>query len=432
MTATGIAPDLAQKRIELTRKLSELADGSESSDDELARILLELDATDNEIAADSPRVALLDQRTAPSVADIQGLLHDNEVLLLFHFTPWGQYGWSVTQDGFGSYVLADAATDDKLARRAIGNLRAGGEFGNDLDQLGNALVAPFAPLLASKARILLVADGVLNYLPYDMLRAGETAQTLLDTHTVSYLPSVATLAFMRNSSPPTQTDAVNIVALADPVFSATDARLSANAATSDSRPALNRLPLGASEVNEIERALPPGHQLDKILGPDASRAALLDRDLSAASVVHIATHGVTNADRPELSGLTLSRFDGDGSRITGFVGIRDIYQLRLNARLVVLSACENGLGADLGAEGLVGLARAFLFAGSREIVASLWQVQDRSTAELMAHFYTQMLENGLDAPAALRAAKLKIREDRRWRHPYFWAGFTIQGDFRHR
>lgn len=424
--------ELGRERVRLTRQISEFADSSALNKEDLAQTLLKLDAIDNQIAAANPRSAILDQRAPLTVTAIQKILRSDEVLLHYLFTPWGNYVWSVTEAGFQVHVLILDEAYRETARRAIDNLRAGGRSDGALARLSQQLVSPVAADLGRKSRVLLVADGALNFLPIDAFPMDESDALLLDTHVVTYLPSAATLAFMRRESGPAGKDTMNIVALADPVFNREDPRIKPGGDASDARAPLNRLPLGASEVREIATILPETRQPALYLGSEANRTMLLNRDWSDVDVLHIASHGVANADRPELSGLTLSRFGRDGEPLTGFVGLRDIYRLQLRTRLVVLSACETGLGASLGSEGVVGLSRAFLFAGSREVVASLWQVQDRSTAQLMAEFYRQMLENGLDTPSALRAAKQAIRQDRRWRHPYFWAGFTIQGDFRPR
>jgi CHAT domain-containing protein len=117
----------------------------------------------------------------------------------------------------------------------------------------------------------------------------------------------------------------------------------------------------------------------------------------------------------------------DGSLQEGFLHLRDIYGLRLDADLVVLSGCRTALGRELRGEGLVGLTRGFLYAGAPRVVASLWKVEDRATSELMARFYRALWQEGLPPAAALRSAQLSLRRERRWRDPYFWAGFVLQG-----
>lgn len=144
-------------------------------------------------------------------------------------------------------------------------------------------------------------------------------------------------------------------------------------------------------------------------------------------MLHLATHGSVNAERPELSGLSLARFDEKGAPVTGFVSLTDIYGLRLNHALVVLSACETALGRHIDGEGIIGISRAFMYAGADRVISSLWRVEDRSTAELMTLFYSALLLEGASPADALREARLTLQENPRWRHPYFWAGFALQG-----
>ena len=133
---------------------------------------------------------------------------------------------------------------------------------------------------------------------------------------------------------------------------------------------------------------------------------------------------------PELSGLVLSLVDHAGRAQNGFLQTTDVYNLKLNSDLVVLSACQTALGKELRGEGLVGLTRAFMYAGSPRVVASLWTVPDVSTAELMTRFYKGMLVNGLRPAAALRQAQISIWREQRWARPYYWAAFILQGEWR--
>jgi CHAT domain-containing protein len=161
----------------------------------------------------------------------------------------------------------------------------------------------------------------------------------------------------------------------------------------------------------------------------ANRSLATSSDLSHYKIVHFATHGILNSDHPELSGLVLSLVNEAGQPEDGFLRLRDIYNLNLPADLVVLSACNTGLGRDVRGEGLVGLTRGFMYAGSSAVVASLWKVDDEATADLMKHFYHAMLVEGLRPPAALRQAQIAVWKQQRWRAPYFWAGFILQGEY---
>jgi CHAT domain-containing protein len=167
-----------------------------------------------------------------------------------------------------------------------------------------------------------------------------------------------------------------------------------------------------------------------VTGFEASRGLAVGGELNRYRVVHFATHGVINCQHPELSGIVLSMLNERGGRENGFLQLHDIYRLDLSADLVVLSACSTGLGEEIRGEGLVGLTQGFLHVGARSVVASLWQVDDRATAELMRHFYRAMFDDGLPPAAALREAKKAMWREPRWRAPYFWAAFVLQGEYR--
>jgi CHAT domain-containing protein len=166
------------------------------------------------------------------------------------------------------------------------------------------------------------------------------------------------------------------------------------------------------------------------LGLDANRETVLSGRLARYRVVHFATHGVLDAAHPELSGIVLSQVDSRGRPREGFVRAHEIYRLSLPADLVVLSACSTALGREIHGEGLVGLTRGFQYAGARAVLVSLWEVEDRATAELMRLFYRELLQRGRTPAAALRAAQTALRRKPGWRAPYYWAGFVLQGDWR--
>jgi CHAT domain-containing protein len=150
-------------------------------------------------------------------------------------------------------------------------------------------------------------------------------------------------------------------------------------------------------------------------------------DLSRFRLIHFATHGLLDSQHPDLSGIILSLIDRNGNPQDGFLRLHEIYNLKLNADLVVLSACQTALGEEVRSEGLIGLARGFMYAGSPQILASLWSVRDRATAILMHRFYESLLDRHLTAAAALRSAQLSMIRDSRWSDPYYWAAFTLQG-----
>ena len=177
-------------------------------------------------------------------------------------------------------------------------------------------------------------------------------------------------------------------------------------------------------------AVAPGEINLQALDFQASRRTAVSPSLAQYRIVHFATHGLLDSKHPELSGLVLSLVDPQGRSQNGFLGLEDIYNLNLPADLVVLSACETGLGKEVNGEGLVGLTRGFMYAGASRVVASLWRVSDIATAQWMGRFYQAMESEKMPAAAALRAAQITMWKQHRWRSPYFWAAFQIQGEWK--
>jgi CHAT domain-containing protein len=190
---------------------------------------------------------------------------------------------------------------------------------------------------------------------------------------------------------------------------------------------LERLYFSGLEAEAIASFAPERQRL-KAVGFLANKTNATNADLSDYRIVHFATHGLVNTRHPELSGIVLSLVDERGQPIDGFLRLHEIYNLRLNADLVVLSACQTALGKEIKGEGFIGLSRGFMYAGAPRVVASLWRIDDRATAELVGLFYKAMLEKKLPAAAALTQAQKEM--SKKWPSPYYWAGFTLQGEWR--
>jgi CHAT domain-containing protein len=299
------------------------------------------------------------------------------------------------------------------------------------------LLGPVAGRLSGR-RLLIVADGELQYIPFGILPLPEAGGAPLVTrYEIVNAPSASALALQRRLA--AREPAPGLVAvLADPVFDVEDPRVAARSGkaapaasplrSSPGTGPLLRLPWTRREAQAIAAAVPTGRSL-LALDFRASRKTALSPELSRYRIVHFATHGLIDSQIPALSGLMLSRVGERGAPVEGFLGLGEIYNLRLGADLVVLSGCETALGKEVRGEGLVGLTQGFLYAGARQVVASLWRVEDRATAELMSRFYRALLSSGGTPAAALRQAQLAVREDKRWRSSYYWSGFVIQGDW---
>jgi CHAT domain-containing protein len=188
-----------------------------------------------------------------------------------------------------------------------------------------------------------------------------------------------------------------------------------------------RLPYTRREADAIASLAPRG-TTKSLLDFDANRDTATGGDLSKYRYIHFATHGVLNNSHPEISGVLLSMVDSDGSGRNGFLTTHDVFNLKLRAELVVLSSCKSGLGKNVTGEGMVGLTRGFMYAGAARVLVSLWDVNDQATAELMAKFYKGIFERHLSPAAALRDAQLSMAQSSKWREPFYWAGFVLQGE----
>ncbi|HEV7517284.1 MAG TPA: CHAT domain-containing tetratricopeptide repeat protein [Thermoanaerobaculia bacterium] len=468
--AGGAVPaDLLARRQSLHRRLSAKADQqqkqtgrAEALKQEIAALLVELDHVEAEIRRHDPRYAALSQPQPVGLAGIAGLLDPGTLLLEYSLGEERSYLWAVSAEGLQSFVLPPQRAIEDLARQVYEELRTV-EAGirrrpGTAADLSRVLLGPVWGRAARLRRLVVVPDGALHALPFGALPVPEPGEgwqapgglrPLLDHLEVVDVPSATTLAVQRQRLQGRPPAAKWAAVLADPVFTAADPRLAGRPAVAKRRPSAatakalsrggeelgllpahwDRLPASRREAETIARLAPAG-QVWTALDFAANRDAVLAGDLRGYRIVHFATHGVADARTPELSGLMLSAVDASGQPRAGFLGLSDIYDLDLGADLVVLSACETGVGKELRGEGLMGLTRGFLYAGVPRVVASLWKVEDRTTAELMARFYRAMWRQGLRPAAALRAAQRGLRRDPRYRAPHSWAGFVLQGDWR--
>jgi CHAT domain-containing protein len=341
----------------------------------------------------------------------------------------------------------------ELLRTAPGTNIAN-EFSLAAQELSRIVLSPVAAQL-NKHRIVVVADGALNYVPFQVLPAPlSNNEPLLAHYEVINAPSASILGELRQEAARRPPAGKLLAAFGDPVFASNYAqRRDANAgedigSVQTTRNEGWRRALRDVEVNgdSFDPALiqplfyarrelavlreVAGKETFMAADFDATRERLQHTDLTEFAILHFATHGILDPKRPENSGLLLSTVNRSGQAQNGFVGLQDIYKLHAPVELVVLSACRTGLGKDVRGEGLIGLTRAFMYAGASSVVASLWKVDDEATAELMKRFYTNMLQGGMTPAAALRAAQNSIRQEPQWSAPYYWAAFTLQGDYR--
>jgi CHAT domain-containing protein len=314
--------------------------------------------------------------------------------------------------------------------------------------LSRLLLAPAAAQLKNR-RLVIVGEGLLQYTAFAALPVPDApSQPLIATHEIITLPSASVLGVLRREFAARKPSDKTLAVFADPVFDKDDPRIRLagkgraegvaetasvgevkRSATESGLQDFIRLRFSRQEAEQILRLASEGKRLEAI-DFEASRATVTNPELARYRIVHFATHGLINNQHPELSGVVLSLVDRDGRPQNGFLRLYDIYNLKLGADLVVMSACQTALGKEIKGEGLMGLTRGFMYAGVPRVVASLWQIDDRATAELMRRFYEGMLVKGLRPAAALSAAQASMWKDKRWQSPYYWGAFTLQGEWK--
>jgi CHAT domain-containing protein len=441
-----------------------------SFDREIKQLNDAADALDPKIRSLDPRFVSLAKPQPAKLKEIQDQLDADTVLIEYFLGETNSYVWLVTADAIEGHKLPRRADIETLARRVYESLSArGGEykspeernaritkaesdFADSSSRLSEMILNPIAPRLGQK-RLVVVADGALQTLPFGVLPV--SGSPLLASNEMVSLPSASVLVLQRRELARRKPAPLPLAVLADPVFDAKDSRVAEAMLKRKPRKPTNNLPplapinsfqsravnaLGegggirrlqysAVEANSIIAAA-RSTQTFKAVDFKASRTTAMSPELSRYRIVHLATHGVMNLSHPELSGVLLSMIDESGRPTNGYLGLSEIYNLNLPADLVVLSACETGIGKEIRGEGLIALTRGFMHAGAERVVASLWKVDDQATAILMGEFYKQMFENKLKPANALRVAQLKLSQQPAWRKPHFWAGFVLQGEWR--
>jgi CHAT domain-containing protein len=253
---------------------------------------------------------------------------------------------------------------------------------------------------------------------------------LLTHHEIARLPSASLVSALRITPSQLSSTGPAVAILADPVFGC-DGRRGSDAAAQPqpcaASPQFTRLRFSRVEAESIA-AVARGSAL--AMGFDAAPSALARPEFRHARVLHFATHVVVDDQHAARSGVVLSLYDRGGKPVDGVLRLPAIAALDLDASTVVLSACRTALGAPQRGEGLIGIARSFFLAGASRVVATLWDIQDRATANLMGEFYRGLLQRKLPTTAALRDAQLALRANPQFSHPYYWAGFVTMGDWK--
>jgi CHAT domain-containing protein/tetratricopeptide (TPR) repeat protein len=455
---------------------------------EVEALLSEYKEVQSQIRAKSPQYAALTQPVPLTLQQVQQqVLGGDDLLLEYSLGQDRSFLWAVTQSSLKSFELPKQEEIETAARRLYSLLiernrkvkfetaderrvriaSADDESRQALATLSQILLGPVSRLLTKK-RLLIVSDGALQYVPFAALpiprpTAGSflRGRPLIVAHEIINLPSASTLAVLRRELTGRRKASNAVAVLADPVFEKQDPRVVEGSdrakpttpgqsstrqqaaakgledelvrslkdmSIADEIGRIQRLPFTRQEAKSIVSFVDRKDRLEA-LDFDASRATALSPVMARYKFVHFATHAVFNSEHPELSGIILSLVDKFGGEQDGFLKAYDVYNLKLQAELVVLSSCRTALGKEVRGEGLMSLTRGFMYAGASRVLASLWNVSDEPTAHLMSDFYKDLLgRRRLSPAAAIRAAQIRMLKSKRWQAPYYWAGFVLQGE----
>lgn len=493
----GITAKLLEQEQRLRQELNEKAnvqarmlkgkytlEQAEAIAKEINGLTREYEELQTQIRKESPRYAGLIEPVPLSAKEIQErVLDKNTVLLEYLLGDEQSYLWVVSNSSITTYLLPSRGEIEKLARPVYTLLTIRNQKQTNLstderrkaveqgekDYLGaseNLAKVLFQDIISKNKgkRFLVVADGILHYIPFAALPDPETNQPLIIDNEVVNLPSASILAGIRQEGK--EAFSKTIAVLADPVFALSDSRFQHIAKKTIEKDNKDNIALTKSVDKLLERSAQDAflsngnsassassgdYQLPRLLatkeeaeaiisftsekqnklalGFEANKLLATSSELKNYRFLHFATHGLLNSLHPELSGIVLSLVNEKGEIQDGFLRLNDIYNLELPNELVVLSACQTGLGKEIKGEGIIGLTRGFMYAGTKTIMASLWKVDDDATSELMRYFYKAMLKDGLKPSAALRNAQVMMVKQKRWKSPFYWAAFTIQGEY---
>ena len=349
----------------------------------------------SDLRRDDPQLASLVIGTVSTVTDIQALVRSGKALVSFFSSRDRLLAFVVTRTSIESVALNGTTMPEMVAefRRKIADYRSDG-WREDARVLYDRLIRPWRSKVSAKT-LLIVPHGPLNYLPFAALQSETGA--LIDEFALQFLPSASTLPFIQGHS---KDGGTHMLVFGNPDLGS---------------PKLD-LPFAEEEARKVAETRPGSMVLVR---RQATAKAFRD---SAGSYpfIHYAGHARFDARAPLESALYMTPSDGDDGRVT----VADLYSLHLDADLVTLSACETGVGQLASGDEMIGLIRGFLYAGSRNIVTTLWEVDDRATAELMEAFY--QAATGMPLHLALRAAQIKTRAG--FPQPLFWSGLQMTGE----
>jgi len=454
-----LAPDLAQQQAELQSRISQLTskliqerslESSKQNKVTIGELEKDLGQADKqlsdwllELRRRDPRYAALKYPEPVTLRETQALLDNETILLSYSLAEPESYVFAVSRDTFQvKRLTSESALRDHITR-LLGAITDKNNpspeiYRREASQLSQQLLQPVSGMLAGKKTLVIIPDGALHRLPFEVLfqpqvpARGDLRRLpyLIRQFAISYAPSASLLAELRNET--RQTAPRSFIGFGDPVYQARaqDVIVSTLRSATTDRLNFQPLPYSRSEIDGIAQLFPKDDR-ELFFGEAATEENVKSPDrLSAYRLIHFSTHGYVNEERPRFSGLVLSlpasaaSTRGGKQSEDGLLAAYEIFNLKLKADLVVLSACETGLGKEIKGEGLMSLTRAFMYAGAPSVMVSLWNVNDETAADLMIRFYRH-LQSGKTKSEALRQAQLETIRDNGF--PFFWAPFVLIG-----
>jgi CHAT domain-containing protein len=333
------------------------------------------------------------------------------------------YAFEITKAHVRVHTLAPRREIETLAQKYVKSVRSKEDASDSAKMLFQLVIAP---ALTSRAEsVTVIPDGVLQMVPFASLR-DDKDQYWISSVQIASAPSATVFHRLRSVEQKlTPAKPFLGVAFSPEEKSRTLAKMSNLRGASFGEHSMNLKPLPYAQQEVLAAANVFGNDSVLLQGDRASEGSLSSEGLANFRIIHIAAHGVSDLVEPDRAGLVLA---SAGPSDDGFWQAREIRRSRLAADLVTLSACDTGVGRLQGEEGIMNLARSFLVAGAKSVMASLWEVDDRSTATLMAHFYKHVASGQTIAESLRDAQKEMLTEFGNEAKPYFWSGFTVIGD----
>lgn len=449
----GVDPDLLEREREIQAKLSNVqlkldAERSRPKKDENRiagfekerdRIYRDYEELKAEIRSRNPRYAELKYSDPAQLSEIQNLLDGDTLLLEYLLGDHESFLFAITKDQYEMFKLPAREEIEKRVERLrdsiadFGNLSAQTFYLQESSKLFIDLIGPLKTFGGKKTKLLIAPDGSLYHLPFQALTTTETESAgqiefqslpyLAKRYQISYIQSASILKIRGNQHENSGTQK-KLLAFADPIYGKNQTDQSdyvLQTAYGETNQELKRLTFSNEEVRGISNLFPKAN-VKLCLRDQATEDNVKRMNLEEYQMLHFAVHGIANETKPQFSSIVLGR--ASNSTEDGYLQMYEIFNLKMKAHLAILSACESGLGKKVRGEGIIGLTRAFEYAGAQNVMVSLWKINDRSTAEFMTSFYKKLQRDGDDK--AVEEAELEMIRGK-YSHPYYWAAFALYG-----